>query len=831
MLRAAGGTGCGPVRAEQRGFLVSSRLARAVVPLVVATLGVVAPLAVASAAEAPPTEAAGAATGTSVPEPSPSPTVPAPDGPSTPPSPQPEPGPTAVPQDSPAQEPGPDGGGTPQDAPEPGTTGTAAPEPGAAAAAGAAASYGGVTVPVPEGWRVVDLAADPTACVRYDIATIYLGPAGDDPSCPATVFGSAPTIQLADVGVSALPGEITLAPGSPFSVTAPQETAGEVVARVPGTAVRVLATLADDRGPVESVLSSLQVTSAPTRSRAALATVAAAAAPAPLDRSFTWGNGEGFDACTAPGLSTMNAWRSASPYRTVGVYIGGSARGCAQPNLTADYLRSLATSGWSALPIYVGRQAPCSAFASKITPGAEAQQGAEAALDAVARARALGLGAGSDIYYDMESYTTGGACSASVLAYLTSWTQTLRANGYSSGVYSSVSTGIRDLSSAVGRPGFVAPDKIWLARWSGTPSIYGHAPYVADNQWAPYSRVHQYRGGHVETWGGVSVNIDSNRVDTDPRAGSPRGRLDGVATSRQTVTASGWAFDPDQSGPIIVQVYVDGRPAAMAWATASRPDVASAYPAAGANHGFSVSASAGAGAHEVCVYAVNVGPGSSSALGCIRAVVPSSDPFGRIDALTTSSGAVTASGWTIDPDTSAPLIVQVYVDGQPGAMGWASTRRPDVGAAYPSAGAEHGYSVRAAAGPGDHTVCVYAVNQGPGSSSLLGCGRVTVPSGDPIGRIDSARVDGGAVVVSGWALDPDTTSSVIVQTYVDGAYGGMARADGPRPDVAAAYPGSGSAHGYSVRAPAVPGVHDVCVYAVNIGPGTSSSLGCVRVSG
>jgi hypothetical protein len=722
------------------------------------------------------------------------------------------PAPSAVPEDATSQDDGSAEDGS-----------TTAEDP---AVVDGTASYGGVTVTVPDGWRVVDLVADPAACVRHDIATVYLGPAGDSPTCPATVLGSAPTVHLGDPAAAALPGQVDLTAGEPVVLTSAQLTSGEVVARVAGTSVLVTATLADRADVVAAVLSGLQAT--PTASRARVATTAAAAAlPAPLDRSFTWGNGEGFDACTAPAISTMNAWRSASPYRTVGVYIGGSARGCAQPNLTSDYLRSLATTGWSALPIYVGRQASCSTFTSKITPGAEAQQATEAAQDAVARAQALGLGTGSDIYYDMESYPTGGLCSASVLTYLSVWTQTLHAYGYSSGVYSSVSTGIRDLAQSVGQPGFTPPDKIWIARWTGSASIYGHAPYVADNQWAPYSRVHQYRGGHVETWGGASINIDSNRVETDPRAGSPRGQLDQTTTSNQKITVGGWAFDPDQSGPIIVQVYVDGRYAAMGWASSSRPDVASAYPAAGPNHGYTISAAAGAGAHQVCVYAVNVGPGEATTLGCTTAVVPSSDPFGRIDALATSSGTVTASGWAIDPDTSASLIVQVYVDGQYTAMGRASVSRPDVAAAYPSAGAAHGYSVPATASPGDHTVCVYAVNEGPGASTLLGCGRVTVPSGNPVGQVDSGSTIGG-ISVSGWALDPDSTESLIVQLYVDGQFRARARADQSRPDVAAAYPGYSAARGYSLSVALPRGEHRACVYAVNVGPGSSTELWCYR---
>jgi hypothetical protein len=31
--------------------------------------------------------------------------------------------------------------------------------------------------------------------------------------------------------------------------------------------------------------------------------------------------------------------------------------------------------------------------------------------------------------------------------------------------------------------------------------------------WSQRSRIHQYRGDHDETWGGVTINIDSNYVD------------------------------------------------------------------------------------------------------------------------------------------------------------------------------------------------------------------------------------------------------------------------------------------------------------------------------
>src|SRR5215475_1240800 len=47
--------------------------------------------------------------------------------------------------------------------------------------------------------------------------------------------------------------------------------------------------------------------------------------------------GPAFDTCTAPPLSTMQAWL-ASPYRAIGIYIGGTNRGCAQPQLTSSWV-------------------------------------------------------------------------------------------------------------------------------------------------------------------------------------------------------------------------------------------------------------------------------------------------------------------------------------------------------------------------------------------------------------------------------------------------------------------------------------------------------------
>ena len=50
---------------------------------------------------------------------------------------------------------------------------------------------------------------------------------------------------------------------------------------------------------------------------------------------------KGFDACAAPSLTTMSKWKTSSPYSSVGVYIGGTNRACAQPNRSSTQLRSV----------------------------------------------------------------------------------------------------------------------------------------------------------------------------------------------------------------------------------------------------------------------------------------------------------------------------------------------------------------------------------------------------------------------------------------------------------------------------------------------------------
>lgn len=222
--------------------------------------------------------------------------------------------------------------------------------------------------------------------------------------------------------------------------------------------------------------------------------------------------GYGFDTCTAPSIGALDAW-AASPYRAVGIYLGGVNRACKDGNLSASWVSTTLSMGWSLLPLYVGLQAPCVGQASLAPISSNAttasSQGTAAADDAIARAQAFGLPVASPIYFDLEGYKTNdAACTKVVQAFVSAWVGELRAGGFVAGVYGSAASTIRDIAAL----GASMPDDAWIANWNGVESVFGDK-YVSDSLWANHQRIHQYKGGHKETYGGVTLNVDSNYVD------------------------------------------------------------------------------------------------------------------------------------------------------------------------------------------------------------------------------------------------------------------------------------------------------------------------------
>jgi hypothetical protein len=255
-----------------------------------------------------------------------------------------------------------------------------------------------------------------------------------------------------------------------------------------------------------------------------VAAPAATAANKPTPGSFT---GFGFDQCLAPTQSAMDAWLRSSPFWAVGIYISGYSRACRnQPNLTPTWVGEQLSKGWRLLPITLGPQASCSdrypryGDDATIDPSSARNyrdarvQARREANTTVAVARSLGIVEGSTLWYDLEAYDIGNRhCRESALRFTSAWTVQLHRLGYVSGVYSSAASHIKAMDDArVERPGaFTLPDRIWIARWDGVANT--STSYIREDGWRPGGRMKQYRGGHDETHGGVTINIDSNFID------------------------------------------------------------------------------------------------------------------------------------------------------------------------------------------------------------------------------------------------------------------------------------------------------------------------------
>jgi SpoIID/LytB domain protein len=327
--------------------------------------------------------------------------------------------------------------------------------------------------------------------------------------------------------------------------------------------------------------------------------------------------------------------------------------------------------------------------------------------------------------------------------------------------------------------------------------------------------------------GNVNPLLGCRTVDT---GGLPVGNIETATLDGSEAVLTGWTVDPDSAASLSVHAYVNGVGKGSFLADGDRPDVATRYPALGPAHGFTVRVPLQPGNNEVCLFAINVpAPAVNPKFGC-RTLELKVDPFGNFERASGGASDLTVSGWAIDPETAAPISVHVYVDGANVATLTADGTRTDVAAAYPGAGAQHGFSATLPTAPGVHQVCVYAINvlQG-GVNPQLGCRTVDVGV-RPIGRIEGASVDDFEVHVRGWALDPDTSASIRVHLYVDGRPMQAVTASGNRPDVAAIYPATGPAHGFDARISVPAGRHTVCAYGINVLGATGNPLlSCTQV--
>ena len=249
---------------------------------------------------------------------------------------------------------------------------------------------------------------------------------------------------------------------------------------------------------------------------------------------------------------------------------------------------------------------------------------------------------------------------------------------------------------------------------------------------------------------------------------SPIGKIDRAdRIDDRQVRVRGWTGDKDVGvGDVMVRVYVAGEWVTSRPANLPRPDVATAHPDLGPDHGFDITFDAPVGEGDFCVYAIDGGDASApnTTLGCSignaratpaaapapppltppRAASSTKPPFGRVEtASLLAGGSVRLRGWAIDPGSGPdPARVRIYADGRWVAGVDANRSRADVERAFPAYGRSHGFDVNVSAGRlGDaDRFCIHAVDP-DGPLRKIGC----------IDRPYPVRIATGAE--AGWLAD------------------------------------------------------------------------------
>lgn len=146
-------------------------------------------------------------------------------------------------------------------------------------------------------------------------------------------------------------------------------------------------------------------------------------------------------------------------------------------------------------------------------------------------------------------------------------------------------------------------------------------------------------------------------------------------------------------------------------------------------------------------------------------------PEGYFDSATCDS----FSGWTKDPDTTAPIDVHFYADGPSGTgtfIGGTSANIYRGDLLYSDK--NHGFSFPAPESLKDgqtHQIYVYALDDQGGTNPLLTNSPQSIQCAPvnqvPVGYFESASCN----ALVGWTKDPDTTTAIDVHFYADGPSG------------------------------------------------------------
>jgi Fibronectin type III domain len=205
-------------------------------------------------------------------------------------------------------------------------------------------------------------------------------------------------------------------------------------------------------------------------------------------------------------------------------------------------------------------------------------------------------------------------------------------------------------------------------------------------------------------------------------------------------------------------------------------------------------------------------------------------PVGAMTSAAQWARGVLLTGWAVDPDTKAAVVIDVVVAGRLRATKPAAEASTSISHTYAAWGPNHGITVHIHLKSGTYRACFVAHNVGPGAATrTIGCRTFTLAD-SPFGTLTSLTAVAGGVRALGWAIDYDVPTTplrimIVADTkLVAQVFAARRRADLQR------YGDYAVPHGFDVTVPLNNGPHTVCVIAVNQGAGSSLRWPCRQVS-
>ena len=246
-----------------------------------------------------------------------------------------------------------------------------------------------------------------------------------------------------------------------------------------------------------------------------------------LYSSVVIANGQGFDNCKPLSVAGMQNWWDNSPYSAVNIYLGGISALCPFDELDFGWYAQVADQGWSFILTWAGPQAPkgCPGdckfrFPMSTDPEIAYLEGKIEALAAAEAAFNLGFKGQLVIYYDVESYSGADEQTRAIVAsFIKGWTEQLHELGHIAGAYGAACTSYV-VDWAFNDPSL---DDVWIAQWNKEyvydpdATVYNTTCLDGKDEppifWTNHQRLKQYTGPHNETWGDLTVKIDSDVLD------------------------------------------------------------------------------------------------------------------------------------------------------------------------------------------------------------------------------------------------------------------------------------------------------------------------------